>query len=73
MEMRIYRISNKPNIALWLMSNAADPDPLYELNKVYHRPSNQFSSEEYFIYLPAIDPISAFCRGCNILRDRMEE
>jgi hypothetical protein len=26
----------------------------------------------YSIYLDAVDPISAFTRGCNLIRDKME-
>ena len=71
MKQGVYLITYQPKIMCWGIHYLNGNSGEHELGVVTHRPEN-YLQEEYSIYLDAVDSVSAFVRGCNLIRDKVE-
>lgn len=72
MKLGLYLVIYQPKLSTWRIYYLNDNREDHELGVVTHRPEH-YLQEEYSIYLDAVDPISVFTRGCNLIRDKIGE
>lgn len=78
MKPGIYYICFDDHIDRWKMLPNMDNNfrdvPLGQVGiKVKTLEYHPFSYNRYYVYLDAIDPVSAFTIGFNLIRDKMED